>query len=66
LRPHDVDQIKSKEGKNMIILLLVYLFVGIVVYVVTDTRTVASEIESRNLLVTFGDVSRFLMLFSSR
>ena len=47
-----------------IILLLVYLFIGIIVYAATDTRAVAREIESRNLLVTFGEVDRFLTLFA--
>jgi hypothetical protein len=46
------------------ILLLVYLFIGLVVYAVTDSRSVASEIESRNLLVTFGDVNKFLTVFA--
>ena len=43
-----------------IIFPLVYLFIGIIVYAVTDTRAVAAEIESRNLLLTFGDVNRAL------
>lgn len=47
-----------------IILLLVYLFIGIIVYAVTDTRGVARELESRNLLVTFGEVDRFLTVFA--
>ena len=47
-----------------IILLLVYLFIGIIVYALTDTRAVAAEIESRNLLVTFGEVDRVLTLFA--
>ncbi len=48
----------------MTILLLVYLFVGLIVYAVTDTRSVAGEIESKNLLVTFGDVNKFLTVFA--
>ncbi len=47
-----------------IILLLVYLFIGIIIYAVTDTRATAAEIESRNLLLTFGDVNRVLTLFA--
>jgi hypothetical protein len=48
----------------MTILLLAYLFIGLIVYAVTDSRSVASEIESRNLLVTFGDVNKFLTVFA--
>ncbi len=48
----------------MTVLILVYLFIGLVVYAVTDTRSVAGEIESRNLLLTFGDVNRFLTIFA--
>ncbi len=47
-----------------IVLLLIYVFIGIGVYMFTDTRAVAREIESRNLLVTFGDVDRALTLFA--
>jgi hypothetical protein len=46
------------------ILLLAYLFIGLVVYAVTDSRSVASEIEARNLFVTFGDVNKFLTVFA--
>ena len=46
------------------ILLLIYLSVGLIVYAVTDSRSVASETESRNLLVTFGDVNKFLTVFA--
>ncbi|HEY6838848.1 MAG TPA: hypothetical protein VI389_08910 [Geobacteraceae bacterium] len=42
------------------VLMLAYLFVGLVVYALTDTRTVAGEIESRNPLVTFDDVNKFV------
>ncbi len=45
-------------------LLLVYLFIGIVVYMLTDTRGVAAEIESRNWLVTFSEVDRALTVFT--
>ena len=48
----------------MTILLLVYLAIGLIVYAVTDSRSVASEIESRNLLVTFGDINKFLTVFA--
>ncbi len=48
----------------MITLLLAYLFIGLIVYAVTDTRSMASEIESRNLLVTFGDVNKALTVFA--
>jgi hypothetical protein len=48
----------------MTILILVYLFIGLIVYALTDTRSVAGEIESRNLLVTFGDVNKFLTVFA--
>ncbi len=44
----------------MIILVSAYLFIGLVVYAFTDTRSMASELESRNLLVTFGDVNRVI------
>ncbi len=42
------------------IFVLAYLFAGLVVYAVTDSRSVAREIESRNLFVTFGDVNKVL------
>ncbi len=48
----------------MTILLLAYLLIGLIVYAVTDSRRVASEIESRNLFLTFGDVNRFLTVFA--
>ena len=48
----------------MVVFLLVYLFIGLIVYAVTDSRSIASEIESRNLFVTFGDVNRFLTVFA--
>lgn len=48
----------------MTILLLIYLLIGLVVYALTDTRSVSAEIESRNLLLTFGDVNRFLTVFA--
>ena len=44
----------------MIIFPLVYLFIGLIVYAVTDSRSMAHEIESRNLLLTFGDVNKVL------
>ena len=46
------------------VLLLVYLFIGLVVYALTDTRSIAGEIESRNLFLTFGDVNKFLTVFA--
>jgi hypothetical protein len=46
------------------ILLLGYLFIGLIVYAVTDVRSVAGEIGSRNLLLTFGDVNKFLTIFA--
>jgi len=46
------------------VLLLAYLLIGLIVYAVTDSRSVASEIESRNLFVTFGDVNKFLTVFA--
>jgi hypothetical protein len=53
----------GKRGMT-IILLLVYLFIGLTVYAVTDTRSMTREIESRNLLVTFGEVDRVLTVFA--
>ena len=47
-----------------IILLMLYLFIGIIVYAVTDSRSVAAEIEARNLLLTFGDVNKVLTVFA--
>ncbi len=46
------------------VLLLVYLFIGLVVYALTDTRSLAGEIESRNLFLTFGDVNKFLTVLA--
>ena len=45
-------------------LLLAYLLIGLIVYAVTDSRSVAGEIESRNLFVTFGDVNKYLTAFA--
>ena len=48
----------------MITLFLIYLLIGLVVYALTDTRSVSAEIESRNLLLTFGDVNRVVTVFA--
>lgn len=48
----------------MTILFLIYVFLGLVVYALTDTPSVAAEFASRNVLLTFGDVNKFLIMFA--